>query len=80
MTIPDQTCDQIAYVAHRMGISASALLSQILFQPVQDLYSLVKATPRRPTQDEAIRLRGASASIVQQRVQEALDALEHGKG
>lgn len=80
MTLSEETCDQITYVAHRMGLSASSLLGQILYQPVQDLYALVKATPRRPSADEAKRLRGASASIVQQRVREALDELEHGKG
>lgn len=76
-TLPIPLAKAISEVAKGLGISQSALLAQVLDQPMQDLVRLLAlAPPSGSPPDAARRWAGSSADLIRQRVQEALRAAD----
>jgi len=73
-TLPAELAVGIATVAKRLGVSQSALLAEVLSEPMADLVRLVELMPppgEAATPETMRRLRGASVELIRQRVQEA---------
>lgn len=73
VSIPEEIVDDLNYISGRMSITRSALLSNMLSVPAQDLRGLLENLPENPTVDDVLRSRGASAQIIDQRIQSVRD-------
>lgn len=74
-SLPVDTAKNLSFVAKRMGVSQSAVLANVLDEPLADLAALFRGLPAKPTEADVLRLRGASVDVIRLRVREALDAV-----
>lgn len=63
-TVPPETRSDLDYLSARLGVTKSALVTELLGTPLRDLRSLVEMVPDNPTQDEMLRARGASNDMI----------------
>ncbi len=68
-TLPPQTRADLDYLAGRLGITKSALVTELLGAPLNDLRSLIEMVPDNPTPDDLLRARGASNKLITDRIQ-----------
>ena len=68
ITIPVQMREDLEYIASKMGVSKSALLTSLSAEPLSDLAKLISSVPENPTQEQVLRLRGASVDLIEQRM------------
>jgi len=68
-TLPPQLRADLDYLSSRLGVTKSALVSELLTSPLHDLRSLVESVPDNPTQEDLIRARGTSNELITQRLQ-----------
>lgn len=81
-SLPALMGQRITRVAFRLGVSRSALVVQLLEQPVADLAELVGKVPERDediTPEVAMRLRGESAALVAKRIADAVHGVLVGE-
>lgn len=74
-SLPAPLANSIAAVARRLRVSRSALVVQLLTEPLADLQQLVELVPPGADKldgEQARRLRGASADLVARRVADAI--------
>jgi len=69
-TLSAPTATGISYIAKRMGITQSALLNQLLAQPIADLKALLETIPPTPDHESVLRMRGASVDVINRRITE----------
>lgn len=62
--------DTLDYIAGRMGISRSALAGHLLGEVAGTMRELLEQVPLSPTPADVVRLRGESAKIVEDRINE----------
>jgi hypothetical protein len=67
-SLPSELVDGISYLSARVGVSRSALVGEFLSVPVHDLLLLVQDIPDNPTEQDVVRFRGRSVSLVESRV------------
>lgn len=68
-SIPESVVLDLDYLSDRLGVTRSALLSQLLTGPVADLRGLVESVPTGPLgPSDALRARGASMDLIKERV------------
>lgn len=60
--------DALTYLHRRLGISKSAVVNELLTDPVRDLCVLMQEVPEQPTPDDIVRLRGRSVELVKERL------------
>jgi hypothetical protein len=77
-SLPAELATNINFLARALGISQSALLTQLLYDPLNDLRHMLRdsgiVTPEGlegATKEQALRMRGASVDIIRQRVRDA---------
>mgnify|MGYP002795089522 FL=1 len=63
-TVPPEPRSEREYLSARLGVTKSALVTELLGTPLRDLRSLVEMVPDNPTQDEMLRARGASNDMI----------------
>ena len=68
-SLPREFQRDLDYLSERMGISKSALLSDLLTAPLHDLRELVASVPPQPTEDDLLRARGRSHALIQGRIE-----------
>lgn len=68
VSIPDTVVEDLDYISKRMGITRSALLSNLIAEPTYDLRTLMETVPENPTPQDIMRSRGASASLIKKRL------------
>lgn len=56
------------YLSARMGVSRSALVSQLLVDGVEHMRRLVELIPPNPTPADLVRMRGESVDVVKARL------------
>lgn len=74
LSIPDNVLSDLTYVSSRMGVSKSALVTEILVENLHDLKVMFEGLPPDPDfSDESVqmRLRGASIEVVKDRIKGA---------
>lgn len=74
--MPPQMYDDLDYIASRLGVSRSALVTQLLTDIVPDIKSMLEAIPANMTETDLVRFRGKSESIVLERM-ENLRRMKH---
>jgi len=75
-TLPRQLARDIADVARQLRVTQSALLAELLAEPMRRLTKLAALVPRpdEVTPEAVRRLRGASADLIRTAVQDAVAA------
>jgi len=68
ITAPPPLVDDLDYLAGRLGVSRSAIVSEILGVTVSDMRRIFELIPPNPTQSDVLRMRGESAELVRQRL------------
>lgn len=56
------TSDRLSAIARRMGVSRSALVRDVLAEPVELMHRWVTSLPENPTAEDAERLMGSMES------------------
>jgi len=77
LTLDSCLIDDLDYVASRMGVSRSALLSNIAGAAAKDLRTLLEGVPMAPTEVDTKRFKGASIELVRERL-ETLEDMQDG--
>lgn len=78
MSLPAEFIRDLNYVSKRMGITKSALLTQVAQEGVSELAKLFSQLPEDPTEfteEKRQRLRGDSILQIEQRYKEVQDQL-----
>ena len=68
VTVSPSLVADLDYVAARMGVSRSAIISEVLAPPVADMRAMLEQLPLNPTPADVVRFRGASAEVVKDRL------------
>jgi hypothetical protein len=58
----------LGYIATRLGVSRSALVNNLLTESIPTMRKFLEQVPLSPTPADAVRFRGESAAIVQERI------------
>lgn len=74
-TLPPSLVADLAFVSERVGVSRSAIVSDVLGQPLADLRRLLEAFPPSPSPADVLRLRGDSEALIEARLSELRAAL-----
>lgn len=69
ITVPAQMREDLKYIASKMGVSQSALITSLSAEPLSDLAKLISQVPDNPSQDQILRLRGASVDLIEERME-----------
>lgn len=67
-TLPPAIRDDLHYLSSRMGVSKSALVSELLGPPLHDLRQLMELVPENPTEADLLRARGRSNELIAARL------------
>lgn len=68
VTVSPELVANLDYVAGRMGVSRSAIISEVLSGPIADMRTMLEQLPLDPTPADVVRFRGASAEVVKDRL------------
>jgi len=69
LTLDENLIVDLDYVGKRLGVSRSALLSNIASQAVADLKALLEGIPEDPNERDIKRFKGASIDLINERLQ-----------
>jgi hypothetical protein len=67
-TLPHEVRSDLTFLSSRLGVSRSSLLAELLQEPLHNLRELVEAIPPSPTPADLLRFKGASESVIRQRI------------
>jgi len=67
-SIPKQLHDDLVYLSRRMGVSRSALITNMNIEPIHDMRELLELLPENPSPEDIVRSRGASVAKVKERI------------
>lgn len=70
LALAPEVVDDLGYVAGRLGVSRSALSSDLLGEAVGSMRKLLEQVPINPTPADSVRFRGESAKLVEERINE----------
>lgn len=68
ISVPPSLVDDLDYLAGRMGVSRSAIITEVLGGSIADMRALIELIPENPTPADALRYRGESAELIRQRL------------
>lgn len=71
MSLPRQLVDDLDYLASRLGVSRSALVSELLSESVTEMRRIISVIPPNPTPADLLRMRGESEALVRERIASA---------
>lgn len=74
--ISPEVDSDLVLLSRRMGISKSALVSNLLAIPLKDLISMFSMLPEKPDGADVLRFKGKSMDIVNSRVESMRELLE----
>lgn len=75
-TLPQSVLKDLTFVAKSLGVSQSALLGEVLGPPISDLRRIIEESGSSADGSHIMRMRGASARIIAERVREALAQIQ----
>lgn len=76
-TVPAATADRISRLSHRMGVSQSAFVSELLQEPIAVMASIIDALPETgATPADVRRAKGRSVALIKSVLQEAQSVVE----
>lgn len=68
VSLAAQLVDDLDYLSGRMGVSRSAILSELLVGAVAETRRVLELVPPNPTPADVLRMRGESEEVVRQRL------------
>lgn len=68
ISVPPDLVEDLDYLAGRMGVSRSAIISEVLGGSLEEMRALMELVPENPTQADVLRMRGESADLIRQRL------------
>lgn len=68
VSLPAEVVENLDYLSKRMGVSRSAIISEMLGESLADAARLVALIPPNPTPADVLRMRGESEELVRQRL------------
>lgn len=68
VSISADLVENLDFLSSRLGVSRSAILSEVLSGPVLDMRRILETVPPNPTPSELVRMRGESREVVQARL------------
>ena len=71
MSLPRSLVDDLDYLVARLGVSRSALASELLSEAVAEMRRVVSLIPPNPTPADLLRMRGESEAFVRERIANA---------
>lgn len=71
MSLPQQLVDDLDYLVGRLGVSRSALASELLSQAVAEMRRVVALVPPNPAPADLLRMRGESEAFIRERIASA---------
>jgi len=71
MSLPRGLVDDLDYLVTRLGVSRSALASELLSDSVAEMRRILSVIPPNPTPADLLRMRGESEAFVRQRIANA---------
>lgn len=69
ITVPPELVADLDYVSRRLGVSRSALISEILPESLGIMRSMLEQVPLNPTPEDVLRFRGESAELVRGKIE-----------
>lgn len=69
LSLESTSVDDLDYITGRMGISRSALVSQLLIEALPAMRQVIDLIPASPTPADVVRYRGESTAIIQDRLE-----------
>lgn len=76
ITISPELVSDLDFISRRLGVSRSALISEMLSEPVRVAAELFHTIPENPTPEDVLRFRGDSEDVVRGRIAQ-LNAMTH---
>ena len=70
LALAPSVVDDLDYVSGRLGVSRSALASELLGEVGSQMRKLLEQVPLSPTPADVVRFRGESAKLVEERINE----------
>lgn len=70
LSLPSPLVDDLVYLASRFGCSRSALVGELLAEPVAVFKALFESVPVNPTPEDVLRFRGQSAELIRDRIEQ----------
>lgn len=67
-TVPPSIRQNLDYLSARMGVTKSALVSELLATPLGDLRDLMDMVPENPTEADLLRASGKSNELIAARL------------
>lgn len=67
-TVPPSVRANLDYLSTRMGVTKSALLTELITTPLGDLRDLMEMVPDNPTREDVLRASGRSNELIAARL------------
>lgn len=71
ISVPPDLVGHLDYLSKRIGVSRSALISQLLDEPVASMSELIREIPENPSPEDSLRFRGSSEELIRKRLEAA---------
>lgn len=68
ISVPPDLVADLDYLSGRMGVSRSAIITELMGGAISDMRALIALIPENPTPADALRYRGESAELIRQRL------------
>lgn len=78
-SLPEETANNLDVISARLGVSRSGLVSELLAGACGDMMQIIDLMPTPPengTKTDLVRLRGQSAAVLRQRLDELGDKVD----
>jgi hypothetical protein len=69
ITVPPELVADLDYVSGRLGVSRSALISEVLPESLVIMRAMLEQVPLNPTPEDVLRFRGESADLVRSKIE-----------
>lgn len=70
-TLPPDVNDDLSYVAKRLGVTRSALVTDLLREALGIVTPSLRGLPEEPTERDVLRYRGESERVIDERLESA---------
>lgn len=80
VTLENAVFADLTYLADRLRVSRSALLSTMVGPALRDLRALMESIPPEPTPEDVRRLRGRSVDLIAEEMRHYMSMLSEGGG
>jgi len=70
-SVPEEFVQDLDYLARRLKVTRSAMLTEIAAEAVHDLRSMVETVPENPNSEDLLHAKGKSKALIEGRIDSA---------